>query len=366
MSEVFLASDTVNKCIQPCLSEETYVPISAAGNHVYTCTEIAQEQYVLVKLLPLSPPSLPQPHHGQGLGEPRLFGHGVETTQAQHAWMPRVCLFSGSEPSSHSSSLPVVLCLLSFFSWAQIILGAPSSCETLEKPWGAENGLLERAGNALPMQRDRERVAGLDSSPVQHPLSRAAELVTDDNLLLALVPSKLWQEQGGKRGDCWRCGCFPRCRPAAGSDSEARYGPAGGLLARSEPRSQGSARGGGRSSSTGLLQETIFSQILLKPLHPKCMLRKGIATAGSRHIVPGKGPKCWGGHESSAGKYHRSALTLHRSEVQGAALCILCTEMERKLICRGLIFLENESGLSCPLSTVSDLFFFSAVISRDV
>jgi len=116
MSGVFLASDTVNKCIQPCLSEETYVPSSAAGNHVYTCTEIAQEQYVLVKLLPLSPPSLPQPHHNQGLGEPRLFGHGDETTQVQHTWMPQVCLFHGSEPSSHSSSFPVALCLLSFFS----------------------------------------------------------------------------------------------------------------------------------------------------------------------------------------------------------------------------------------------------------
>lgn len=115
MSEFFLASDTVNKCIQPCLSEETYVLISAAGTHVYTCTEIAQEQYVLVKLLPLPPPSLPQPHHGQSLGEPRLFGQGVETTQVQHAWMPPVCLFSGSEPSSHSSSFPVVLCFLSFF-----------------------------------------------------------------------------------------------------------------------------------------------------------------------------------------------------------------------------------------------------------
>lgn len=59
MSEIFLASNTVNKCIQSCLSEETFVPGSAAGNHVYTCTEIAQDHYVLAKLLPLSPPSLP-------------------------------------------------------------------------------------------------------------------------------------------------------------------------------------------------------------------------------------------------------------------------------------------------------------------
>lgn len=68
MSEVFLASRTANKCIQSCLSEETFVPSRAAGNHVYTCTEIAQDHYVLVKLLLLSPPSLPQLHHSQGLG----------------------------------------------------------------------------------------------------------------------------------------------------------------------------------------------------------------------------------------------------------------------------------------------------------
>lgn len=115
MVEVFLASGTVNKRIQPCLCEETYVPISAAGNHVYTCTEVAQEQNVLVKLFPLSPPSLPQPADGQGLGELKLFGHGVGTIQVPHAWMPRICLFSGFFPSSHSYYFPIVLLLPSHF-----------------------------------------------------------------------------------------------------------------------------------------------------------------------------------------------------------------------------------------------------------
>lgn len=82
---------------------------------------------------------------------------------------------------------------------------APSSSQRLEKPPGAENGLLERTRSALPMQQGRERVAGLHSSPIQHPLGSAAELVTDDNLFLALVPSKLWQEQGRKLGDGWGC-----------------------------------------------------------------------------------------------------------------------------------------------------------------
>lgn len=68
MSEVFLASNTANKCIQSCLSEETFVTSRAAGNHVYTCTEIAQDHYVPEKLLPLSPPSLPHPYQSQGLG----------------------------------------------------------------------------------------------------------------------------------------------------------------------------------------------------------------------------------------------------------------------------------------------------------
>lgn len=144
-----------------------------------------------MKLLPLSPPSLPQPHHSQGLGEPRRFGHRVETTAVQHTWMPWVCLFNGSEPSSHFFSFLVVLHLFQLFSWAHIAMRAPSSSERLEKPLGAENGLLERAGSALPTQRGRERVAGLHSSAIQHPLGSAAELVTDDNLFLASVPGKL-------------------------------------------------------------------------------------------------------------------------------------------------------------------------------
>lgn len=68
LSVIFLTSGRVNKCIQPYLCEKTYVPISAAGNHVYTCTEVAQEQYVLVKLLPvpsLSPPTSRWPRPGR-------------------------------------------------------------------------------------------------------------------------------------------------------------------------------------------------------------------------------------------------------------------------------------------------------------
>lgn len=140
MSEVFLASNTVNKCIQCCLSEETFVPSTAAGNHVYTCTEIAQDHYVLVKLFPLSPPSLPHPQHSQGLGYSRLFGHRIETTQVQPAWMPLPCLLSDSERSSHSSFFPVILCLLSFFPHAQITVGAPSFSESLENTPGAAFG----------------------------------------------------------------------------------------------------------------------------------------------------------------------------------------------------------------------------------
>lgn len=291
MSEVFLASDTVNKCIQPYSSEETCVPISVAGNRVYTCTEIAQEQYVLGKLLPLSPPSLPQPHHSQGLGEPRRFGHGVETTEAQHAWMPWVCFFNGSEPFSHFFSFLVVLHLIQFLSWAHIAMRAPLSSQRLERPPGAENGLLERTRSALPMQQGRGRVAGLHSSPIQHPLGSAAELVTDDNLFLALVPSKLWQEQGRKLGDGW--GCNPSGEPAAGSDSETDHSPwrSAGTEWAEEPRL---CHHGGQSSSMGLVLENTFSQSVMKSLHPSALLHaKGIVAPGSWLNMPGKRPNGW-------------------------------------------------------------------------
>lgn len=55
----------------------------------------------------------------------------------------------------------------------------------------------------------------------------------------------------------------------------------GGLLARREPRSPGSACHGGRSSDTGLVLENIFSLSVLKSLNPKRTLQKGIAAPGS-------------------------------------------------------------------------------------
>lgn len=142
----------------------------------------------------LSPPSIHQPHHSQGLGEPRLFLYRVETTQVQHVWMPWVCLFSGSEHSSPSSSFLVVLCSSHFF---------------LGPDCNGSSFFLQKSGEMpgsrkWPFRVNREQAAGLQSSSIQHPFGSTAELVTDDNLLLALVPSKLWQEQEGKWGDGWR------------------------------------------------------------------------------------------------------------------------------------------------------------------
>lgn len=113
-----------------------------------------------------------------------------------------------STPGCHGSVCSVALSpllILSpsrlFFASSHSFLG-PDCSGSPFLLWKARK--TSRSGK-WPFGEVRERVAGLHSSPIQHPLSSTTELVTDDNLLLASIPSKLWQEQRGKRGDCCRC-----------------------------------------------------------------------------------------------------------------------------------------------------------------
>lgn len=136
MSEVFLESDTVNKCIQPCL------PISAIGNHVYTCTEIAQEHYVLLKLLLCPLPLSTNPTTVKAWESQGYFSTGLKLHK---------CSMFGCHGSVCSVALSTLLLPPPFwlffapliFSWVQIAMGAPFSSKSLEKCLGAENDLLE-------------------------------------------------------------------------------------------------------------------------------------------------------------------------------------------------------------------------------
>lgn len=147
---------------------------------------------------------------------------------------------------------------------------------------------------------------------------------------------------------------IPWCEPAAGSDSEAGCSP-------------------GRSAGTGRAEEPRFclpwrSEQGHRSCAGKHLPKCPEISSSKAHVVEGHcctwvvTYRAWRGsrrQDSGEDKYKRSALTLHRSELQGAVLYMLCTKMGRRLIFRGLLFWGNECGLTSVVPHPQFLTFFS-------